>query len=435
MKKTETAADKQVRTFQAGRPFVPGGAKAWLLSLVGELDEDDGDVPVALIDLAQTFMTMDEASAVEVAGALKEIMALVEAEDPSVKALVDKDVDDAAEGALMLAALRLSQLNPKAAVEFIKGLPEGGSDEATMFVFARLASRNPALAESMLSELSDYQRKHAVEGILNGILSKDPAAALAIAERYPDDVNDFERNNIIERLTKRDARQGIAAAIRVTESTRNTDLLRGALDEWIKNDADAAHQWAENYTGPGEIAVRGKLLEEKVKVFGAQDTMQEFAILQQTATDQKDLAGAACAIAAQLSEKDIPSALAWVTSLPAGPARERSILAVTLKWIREDTPAASQWIASLPDGEEKDGAVVPLVSTIKRRDPAAAFAWARNIQDEDQREQATREVMKEWVVQDPDAAKAAQETLPPEKVKEGSEPGFPELPEGAIRIR
>src|SRR5262245_14113368 len=53
---SNAAASPEVRPFQAGRPFPPGGAKAWLLSIVAQLGKGGiEDAPIEAIDLAQVF--------------------------------------------------------------------------------------------------------------------------------------------------------------------------------------------------------------------------------------------------------------------------------------------------------------------------------------------------------------------------------------------
>lgn len=420
-KKSLTAGEeKQVRTFQAGRPFPPGGAKAWLLSLAELLGHDGhDDFDVAVIDLAQTFMTMDEASATEVAEALKEIMALVEAGDPAIKRI--KDGDDMARGALLATVFRLSQLNPDAAVRFVKAFPDGGPSEMARLVFARLASQNPAQAESMLNGLEGDQRRNALEGILDGLTGKDPAAAVAVAEKYPDELRSDKLRKVIERMMKRDPEQGIAAAIRLTENKKDPDpdinLLHSAMYAWMNLDKAAAAQWAGNYTGAGHTTVQAMLVREKAQT-DPHAAMADFARLQQTAADQKELTGAASAIASKLAEKDIPSAQAWVTSLPPGPAHEEAMAKFTQIWVNEDATAASEWIATFPAGHDKDHAAANLAGAITKRDPAAAFEWASNIQDKAMRRRTIDRVMNEWMQQDPDAAKAASQSLPPDKALE-----------------
>jgi hypothetical protein len=404
--------EKTVRPFQPGRPFPPGGAKAWLLAMALQLGREGlDDFPVEAIDLAQTFMTMDEAAAREAAEALKEIMAMIEAGDPAFKGL--READDLAGGAFLITAFRLSQLNPQAAMALLKDSPKGIPDELTAVIFARLASQNPAQAESMLAGLEEEHRKEALEGIIHGLAGKDPVAALALAEKYPDEISRNDRNEIIERMMRSDPQQGIAAAARISETEKDSGALRNAFKEWIEHDQSAAMAWAENYAGPGKLAVQAHLLEQRANE-DPQGAMEDFARLQQNAADSRELTGAAGIIADKLSENDIASAHTWAAALPDGQPKDAALSSLASNWVRKDPAAASEWIASLPAGSVKDDAANNLAQAITKRDPAAAFEWARNIQNRDQRTNAIQNVMEEWRGQDPDAAKAALQSLPPD---------------------
>ena len=408
-------SEKEVRAFTAGRPFTKGGAKAWLLALAAKLGGDHRGVEIELVDMAQIFMTMDESCASETCEALIELLALFKAGDPALKAI--DDGDDMAEGAFMLAVFRLSQINPAAAMDALRKMPEGVPDEATKLVFARLAGQSPARAEEMVGTLPENQRGDALEGIFQTLAGKDPVAALAFAEKYPEKINGYQLNRALESMIKRDPIQGMAAAVKLSGKGGDSDAVRHAFDTWLEKDQNAAMTWAGQHTGPGQDAVQSLLIEKRTES-DPEGAMQDFAKLERTATKKAELVSAAAAIAGQLAEKDPASAQAWIATLTEGPHKDTASSRLSDIWIKEDPAAASEWIKSLPASDVRDNAAKELAQTISRRDPAAAFEWARSIRDEDRRRETMASVIHEWREQDPEAAKAAeasagQGSLPP----------------------
>lgn len=399
----------EVREFLPGRPFPPGGAKAWLLSLAAKLKESGGgDFPIELVDLGQIFMTMDEGSITEVGGAIADLMAMLKADDPLLKSI--SDADDILEGAYLVSAFRLSQLNPSAALDLLKRTPEDLPDEVTKLIFARIAAKDPAQAERMLAGLEEKDRKEAVNGMIKGMMGRDAAGAVALAAKYPDSLGSYETNNLLERMIERDPAEGMAAAVKLTEK-KDADVLLGAFGNWAEKDPKAAEAWALNYKGPGEVSLRALALKESSSADPAA-AAQAFMALQKEATPQDRLGEVAYAIADELADEGVSSAAAWAETLPPGDSRNRAMIHSMHRWLAEDPTAASAWLNKQPQGEERDNLASELIDSIRSRDPAAAFEWARNIQNPEQRTNQIRGVIDSWDDQDPDAAKAAKESLP-----------------------
>ena len=404
-KSAAASSEIEVRSFAAGRPFVRGGAKAWLLAIAAQLAGERSGLDVELVDMAQLFITMDEACAAEICEALVELLALREAGDPSLKAI--KDGDDMGKSAYMLSVFRLSQLNPAAALDALRKLPKGVPDEATKFVFARLAALDPARAEAMVETLPENQRGDALEGIFSSLAGKNPPAALALAEKYPDKLSGGGLNHLLDNLIERDPHQGIATAVRLTEKGGDSGNVRHAFSTWLEKDRNAAMAWAAQHTGPGQTAVQALLLEQRAER-DPQGAMQDFATLEPAAVNKEELAEAAAAITRQLADKDPETAQSWIATLPEGPHKDRAAYTLTEAWISKDPAAASEWIKTLPPGEVRDHSARELAQSITRRDPASAWEWAQSIQNEERRRDTMREVLDEWEMQDAGAAKAAR---------------------------
>jgi hypothetical protein len=409
------AGSAEVREFQPGRPFAPGGGKAWLLSLAAKLAEHGGgDFSIELVDLAQIFVTMDEGSITEVNAALRELMAMYEADDPLLKSI--DDLDDMLEGALLVSAFRLSQLNPAAAIEQLSKAGKEVPDEVAKLIFARLAAQDPVKAEAMLDGLPPETRKDAVEGMIHSLMGRDPEAALALAEKYPEAQKGYIMDRLLQRMVERDPAKAIAAATRITEK-QNAATLISTFHHWHQKDRDAAQKWAEGYTGPGHASVRGYQLEQRA-LTDAEGAAQEFLALQNQATAQDRLGNAAWTIADELADRDVAAAVDWAGKLKEGEARTQAMQKAMDRWLTADSAAASAWLNQQPQGAERDQLTGQLIESIYRSDPAAAFEWARNIQNPAARREQLERVYQDWSERDSEAAKAAASTLPEDQRKD-----------------
>jgi hypothetical protein len=402
------ANEPDVKSFTPGRPFAKGQAKAWLLSLAPRLSGDRRGNAMVMVEMAQLFLTMDEASVTEVAAAVGELASLHEAGDESLKRI--PDVDDMLQGAAMISMIRLSQINPESALTILQRT-EGLDDEAMQFVFGNLAAKNPARAEELAGTLEKGPRREALEAILYSVANRDPADALEFAARYPEEIEDHHRNRVMESWAHREPRQASEAAVQASQRAGDPEILRNTLGEWWRHDGKAAEAWAANLQGAARVTAQAMFLEKRA---GEEPdaVLQEYGALQQVSTNPKELLGLTSALAESLAERNLSQAREWAQNLPEGELRDRALSQVAERWVQDDAPAASEWIRTLPDGEMKDNVARTLCNAISRRDPASAFQWAQSIGQENVRFDALGRVVEHWREQDPDAAKAAVDSLP-----------------------
>ncbi len=403
------AARQELRDFTPGRPFAKGEAKAWLLSLASSLDGDGRIMAIAMVDVSQQFLTMDEASIMEAGAALRELLAQYEAGDPAITGI--HDADDLLEGGMMLTLIRLAQIRPEAALEVLQESPDVKSYEAMLFVFGRLAADNPQRAEQIALTFEGKQRGQAMEAILYSMAGKNPAGALEFAARYPEDIDDYDRQRVLETWARRNPREASEAAVQSMQHSGNPEVLRNTLEEWWKLDAKAAAAWAAGLQGPASVTAQAMFLEKRAGE-EPEAVLQEYAALQQAGGDAKNLGRLTGTLAESLAEKDLPAARDWAQSLPSGELQDTALSRVAEHWVKDDAPAASEWIRTLPEGIARDNAARILCNAISRRDPASAFTWAQSISHENQRRDTMGRVMDDWRQQDPEAAKAALEALP-----------------------
>ena len=406
----KTSGEGSVRAFVAGRPFPKGEARAWLLSLIAGTSGDRIGGALAGVESQRVFLTMDADSTREAVASLKELM--TQRGSNGVPRQPAGPNGDILTRLLGLSMMRTAEFDPDAAFAMLRETPDLNDGETMLGVFGRFALQDIARAEQLALTLPDRQRGTALMAVLGVVANKDPAAALDFADKYPKILDRRERQRFLEQWARRDPLPAMTAAVKEMVKSGETELLRQPFDEWYKQDANAAAQWAESHDGPGKVTAQALLLEKRAGDEPA-SLLPDFAALLQSAPDQRELYRLATAIADSLANNDLPAAREWASNLPTGELRDGALHQVAEQFVKDDAPAASEWIKSMPPGKAKDGAARELVSAIKRRDPAGAFEWARNIQDENLRSSSLGDVLGAWRELDPDAANAAAQSLPP----------------------
>lgn len=404
--RTGKAAD--VRAFTPGRPFPPGGAKAWLMAMAGGFAGDKRSDALAMVDAAQAFITMDEDAARETAEAINELVKLLAQGDPLIKSM--RDADDMLEGAQLLTMIRLAQTNPEAAFAMIKAHPESTDGEAMLFVMGRIASKDPAKAEAMALTLPEKQRNDALKSVIAALGVESPAAALEFAGKYPEAMDSHEQRRILEKWAQREPLRAMPEAVKFMEKTKDPEMLRQPFEEWYKLDAAAASAWAATQQGDARITIQALMLQRRAAE-NPQAAVAAYATLQTETSDPRHLQKLAGTIATTLAAQDVGAARDWAMTLPSGEPKDAAVYQIAEQWVKVDAPAASEWIRTLPPGNSRDSATVRLINNIRRREPASALEWAQSMQNEQQREQQTRQVLNDWQEQDPEAAQAARAAL------------------------
>jgi hypothetical protein len=145
-------------------------------------------------------------------------------------------------------------------------------------------------------------------------------------------------------------------------------------------------------------------------------------------------------VAAQWTEADAPSAIAWVRSLPDSPAKTMAEFQTSYRWTELDPIAASAyaaeaknlqlvknvagkwaetspsdallWAQALPEGIVQARALSGAATAWAQTDPQAAATYAAAIQSPALRADVAASVASAWAFSDPQAAGAWVRTLP-----------------------
>ncbi|HEX2749183.1 MAG TPA: hypothetical protein VHM91_14345 [Verrucomicrobiales bacterium] len=325
-----TATAKASPVFAGARPFAEGHATEWLVSFLR--DGNSRKARRTPMEWEQLFLIMDESSAQEAAAALKRIFSSVESESHE-RFDINRSLY-----ALDLLSFRLSQFDPDARAKLMSAFLTSEPDKA------------------------------------------DPIPGIQSRSRYIE-------AEVLQRMLDENPGQALNALAKLPSSEKGYEKVRSALEQWRRKDAAAAREWAEAYTGPGQMSVKGWVLE-RTAWYDPQSALPEFTKLLRSAQDPRELAATARALASSLAADDLPAAREWMTGLSGGVIRDEVLPAVVQEWVKEDSEGASAWIAKLAPGKERDTAATLLVARIYEDDPSAAREWANTIKDQEKRLEA-----------------------------------------------
>lgn len=153
-------------------------------------------------------------------------------------------------------------------------------------------------------------------------------------------------------------------------------------------------------------------------------------------------------VAANWISVDAPAALAWVTSLPAGPAKTKAEIQTAYRWTELDPVAASayaaqaknlqlvkivagkwaetapsdalRWAQTLTDGPIQARALSGAASAWAQSDPQTAARYAAVMEPSVQRADVTMAIASAWAFSDPHAAGAWVQTLPADAYRDSA---------------
>lgn len=167
------------------------------------------------------------------------------------------------------------------------------------------------------------------------------------------------------------------------------------------------------------------------------------ALLQMAALERKDATvwqDLIAQLAARWIARDPDAAIAWIKSLPDGPARMQAEIqgayhwtaidpkaaaaysqgrnnprlqeTIAAKWSETDPAAAMDWLVSLPLERANATSTARAAAAWAQSDPSAAAAFAGKISDPNLREMVGTAVVSSWAMTDPAAAGQWLATLP-----------------------
>lgn len=124
-------------------------------------------------------------------------------------------------------------------------------------------------------------------------------------------------------------------------------------------------------------------------------------------------------VGARWVNRDPEAAMRWLSSLPAGAARDDGVMETYRAWLARDRAAAQAWVPATPHDVWLDPAVALYARSISLQDPHRALDWAGGIADIDLRHGTVGGIARKWLMREPGSAEAwlAQSGLPEDLIR------------------
>jgi hypothetical protein len=267
--------------------------------------------------------------------------------------------------ALTNAINSLRYENPKAAVELYTKLDPAHRTDLEILA-AQYASKSPEEAYQWIQGLDPKAKLEAMGGFASGICQDGCTKALAYLDKIS---NPKEATAFKEVIAK----------------------------NWAEENPEQALAWSKAQGREFEGIVLETLISQNLSA-DPDAAKQYFAQLATTTPQgsESDLSRLAGSLAEELVTQNPQTAAEFLTTLPAGDARESAMSKMTAAWVKADPEPASKWVQSLPAGPERDVAAKSLALEIVAEDPSSALTWLFSIGDPAKQQQSLSEAITAW---------------------------------------
>lgn len=268
--------------------------------------------------------------------------------------------------ALTNAISSLRYENPKAAVELYAKLDPAHRTDLESLA-AQYANKSPEEAYQWIQGLDGKSKLEAIEGFANGICQDTCTKAVA----YLDKISNPEEASAFKKVIARN---------------------------WAEENPAQALAWSKTQGGEVEGIVLHALITQNLHADpeAAKQYFAQLAPIHAQLGPESDTSGLAGSLAEELVTQNPQKAAEFLTTLPAGDARESALSKMTAAWVRADPEPASKWVQSLPAGPERDQAAKSLALEIVAEDPSSALTWLFSIGDSTKQQQSLSEAITAW---------------------------------------
>ena len=282
---------------------------------------------------------------------------------------------------------RWGESDPKAALAYAQGL--GSSMEnlgEIRSVMRSWGARDFPAAKAWVDGLPDGLLKNDVlESLAFALAQKDPAAALSLARSLPGD--DGQR------------------------------FLRGAINAWCLQDADAAFAYvAKLPADPNKPNFNKFLTLEMMSTLAKKDPYKVITMLEQLPTGDQN--NALRSIGYSWGQSDPKTALDWA-NLQTDPQVKSLILRGAIEALSEQDPNSALELAqSLPAGDSREGVIGKVLYKLSEIDPMGAVGYAMNLPSSENRNMMISVLAVQWIRDDSQGALGWYGSLTDPKLKE-----------------
>ena len=339
----------------------------------------------------------------------------------------------------------LAQKDPALAFEI--AIQDGGSGAPSIVgsILRQWVRKDPVAARAAASRLQGRMAQEASSSVVEELSKLDPRAAWDYVQGLPPHTEPHSFKNlqsrVIELWAQSDPSSAIAAASTIPDLAKRDDAMISAVYTWSSSDFDAALSYAVTGLEPGvqarilqrlaqsenapHEAVFAALIEHSPTsgVFKDSVTMlmerwartdpQAAATATSRLTPRDGLPGAVAAVADEwaTSPTDRQQLLNWAATLPEGEVRDAALKEAFERWGARD-PAAAQQLLSAAGAATNKQAIEGFLEGWNRASPGDAARWALLLPENLRPDDAMRDAIRSWARSSPTDAAPFLESMP-----------------------
>ena len=205
-----------------------------------------------------------------------------------------------------------------------------------------------------------------------------------------------------------DYRAAVLASFREANPAQRSLAFATSFKDWFQHDPETALDWLRQMP-PGNEYTQGLLIA--LPALCQTDPQRAFILAASIATTREQQI-VYHVMLDQLAKRDLPAAVGWLQSVPAGPARENALRTVADNWSVQDMAGALDWAKNLEDAGERATATESILSSLATTDPQRTIDLASQNLAGGSRDRVLEKSLKALTAMNPQAAADAVGKLP-----------------------
>ncbi|WP_435895030.1 hypothetical protein [Oceaniferula spumae] len=299
-----------------------------------------------------------------------------------------------------------ARLDPDAALASLKEIDMKRYGDAPFSVISSIASQDPQRAITWLNDdQNPFASNKWMGQFLAGTISKewvkqDPEAALEWARNVPSDQRIGALTGVLGSIAMTDPQRAAKLAMEI-EGDGREHVLADIAQSWAAKDPRGALAWVESLSDDE----RPRALNNTLAIWARTEpnAAAEYVAMNLDADKSHKLVKS---VTEAWVAKAPDEAAKWIATLPVDEKGAKAMSDAMWHWTNKNPKDAATWLADQPAGPVRDQGITGLAKASFEFDKAAALSWTREISDQKTRNFSTDIGLKAWIKEDPQAATA-----------------------------
>ena len=313
--------------------------------------------------------------------------------------------DPDARVAAQLMLTRWGKADPEGALAYASALGRDRAGRDATVILSAIAASDPQRAVAWLEDPDNKLVNQPWLGqFLAGSLTKewvrqDPDAALEWAMNAPDNQRSGAYSGVLGSIAATDPKRASSLATELPEGDARREIIGQIARAWSETSPAEAIQWADTLEGDE----RRRASNEAIGKWAQSAPEEAASFVDSLAADQRS-EGMLDRVANQWARQEPENAAHWLSAQEESADKADAMGDVMWNWTTADPVAASSWLLEQEPGNSRDEGIVALARVTFDEEPESAITWAAHMSDEKKRRDSVTFGVNVWLDRDPEAA-------------------------------